>query len=57
MDIKVGKVSYNPALKSLTWENFKKFWEEKEVNRSGVVVEKAAKLFGIEVPMKHKKGR
>ena len=54
--MQIGKVNYNDRLKSLTWLNFKKFWNEGEVNRVGLTAEEAAKIFGIKVPVKTKKG-
>lgn len=54
--MQIGKVDYNERLKLLTWPNFKKFWNEGEVNRTGITAEEAAKEFGIKVPVKNKKG-
>lgn len=58
MDIKIGKISYSEKLKLLTWSNFKKFWNNRELQRTGITAEEASLKFGIKIPGKksNKKG-
>ena len=52
--MEIGKISYSKKLKSLSFPNFKKFWESGEEKRTGLTAKEAAKIFEIKVPVKKK---
>ena len=55
--MQIGKLDFNEKLKSLSWTNFKKFWNEGYEVQTGLTAEQAAGKFGIKVPeKKNKKG-
>ena len=55
--IQIGKISFSDKLKSLTWENFEKYWKESGHEKdTGLCPVDAAKHFGIKAPSKDKKG-
>lgn len=52
--MEIGEISYSKKLKSLSFPNFKKFWEGGEEKRTGLTAKEAAKIFEIKVPVKKK---
>lgn len=50
--MEIGKISYSEKLKSLSFPEFKKFWEDGEEKRTGLTAKEAAKKFGIKIPGK-----
>ena len=55
--MQIGKISFSDKLKSLTWTNFKKYWNESGHEKdTGLTPVEAAKHFGIKTPIKDKKG-
>ena len=49
--MEIGKISYSDKLKSLSFPNFIKYWEDGEnESKTGLNAEKAAKKFGIKAP-------
>jgi hypothetical protein len=51
----IGDISFSEKLKSLSFTNFKKFWNDGDFDKkTGLKAEKAARKFQITVPGKRK---
>jgi hypothetical protein len=55
--MKIGKICFSEKLKSLSWVNFKKYWNDSgHEKETGLTPLEAAKMFGIKTPTSNKKG-
>lgn len=55
--MQIGKICFSEKLKSLSWVNFKKYWNDSgHEKETGLNPFDAAKQFGIKLPAKIKKG-